>query len=76
MSRMQRRTAFSKVGTGCAIGETDQRAAPAPIFEIVNRALANTKVGSGEVEGINARPLGCQGGSTRWNERHCIMYRR
>jgi len=48
---------------------------PAPLFDIINRALANTKVGPGEVEDINTRPLGCQGGSTRWNERHCIMYR-
>ena len=52
---------MAKFGTVCAIPETDQRAAPAPIFDIVNRALAKTKVGPGEVEDINTRPLSCRG---------------
>ena len=35
---------------------------PAPIFDIINRALANTKVGPGEVEDINTHPSGLPGG--------------
>ena len=34
---------------------------PAPLFDIINRALANTKVAPGEVEDINTRPLSCRG---------------
>jgi len=33
----------------------------ASLFDIVNRTLANTKVGSGKVEDINNRPLSCGG---------------
>ena len=33
----------------------------ASLFDIVNRPLANTKVGAGKVEDINNRPLSCGG---------------
>ena len=51
-----------KFGTVYAIPDTDQRASPASLSDIINRALANTKVGPGEVEDINTHPPGLPGG--------------